>query len=81
LEDALTRTFSGIFSLLFTLVPSLPPLSLKTITTGSFSPEAVAAKATVNPFFSALVFSILMVLSWNSIVMVPCQTDTLFDPL
>ena len=43
-----------------TRTPRLPPLSLKKMTAGSFSPVAVAARATVNPFFSAFVVFILM---------------------
>ena len=38
----------------------MPFLSLKKITAGSYSPVAVAARATVNPFFSAFVVFIRM---------------------
>ena len=40
-----------------------PPRSLKMIVAGSFDPSAAAARATVNPFFSARVVLIRIVFS------------------
>ena len=57
---ACTRTLSGMSRARQTRTPRLPPLSLKKMTVGSFSPVAVAARATVNPFFTAFVVFILM---------------------
>ena len=63
LVEALTLTLDGIVNQLLTRYPSDPPRSLKTITAGSFTPDAVAASATVKPFFSARVILIRMVFS------------------
>ena len=57
-----TFTLGGKVSELFIRRPSFPPLSFKIINAGSFSPEPLAARATVNSFFVAFVVPILTVL-------------------
>ena len=57
---ARTRILSGMLSAHRTRSPRTPPFSLKKITGGSFSPAAVAVRATVKPFCSAFVVFILM---------------------
>lgn len=67
---------SGMLSARQTRSPRTPPFSLKKITAGSFSTAAVAARATVKPFFLGLCgFYFNVLLASNIVGLAPWHVE------